>query len=418
MSSVEYVRLELTLETPFLPGSADPNVVDPDWPLRPSEVKGVWRWWARALVAGALFNKGLLHGESRRGMVKVPTDAEAGCVSRIVGRVLGLGYAGSDGSMASCFRIRFERVNFNAPRNVDYGLANRLQRVRLLTLGRRQVQYVDRGSATMVIESHTACNLDNASIEAALHALALALRFSCFGKGGRRGLGCFSVRAYGRYSGVFRDYREPGELIRNALSTVGKVVDSVATKECRELRGEGPGSCELPPMPIVSINSDYASCVDDRYREGIKNLGKLTPYKLIMIQGGRGMNLLDTLHNFFLRPTRTRAIHGNYMTQDRLRQDLKAWILGLPREQRGTGYEIMGSASRRASPMLLAVHGNETYLSVFTSADWPSTLRWRGAGSRQLQVNEKEVINATAIALSELMEYLRKSNIQGVKAWP
>jgi CRISPR-associated protein Cmr1 len=351
-------------------------------------------------------------------MVKVPTDAEAGCVSRIVGRVLGLGYAGSDGSMASCFRIRFERVNFNAPRNVNYGLANRLQRVRLLTLGRRQVQYVDRGSATMVIESHTACNLDNASIEAALHALALALRFSCFGKGGRRGLGCFGVRAYGRYSGVFRDYREPGELIRNALSTVGKVVDSVVTKECRELRGRSPSSCELPPMPIVSINSDYASCVDDRYREGIRSLGRLTPYKLIMIQGGRGTNLLDVLHNFFLRPTRTKVIHGNYTAQDQLRQDLKAWILGLPREQRGTGYEIVGSASRRASPMLLAVHDNEAYLSVFTSADWPSMIKWRGAGTHQLNINEREVLNAIAIALGEFIEYLRKSNIQGVKAWP
>jgi CRISPR-associated protein Cmr1 len=428
VSDVEYVRLELTLETPFLPGSADPNVVDPDWPLRPSEVKGIWRWWARALIAGALFNKGLLHGESRRGMVKVPTDAEAGCVSRIVGRGLGLGYAGSDGSMSSCFKIRFERMNFNAPRNVDYGLTNRLQRVRLLTLGRRQVQYVDRGSATMVIESHTACNLDNASIEAALYALALALRFSCFGKGGRRGLGCFGVRAYGRYSGIFnRGYgepREPGELVESALNAVSKVVDSMITKECRGLESKGVSGCELPPVPIVSIKGDYTNCVDTRYRGGVKSLGKLTPYKLIIIQGGRGTNLLDALHNFFLRPTRTRAIHGNYMTQDQLRQDLKAWILGLPREQKNpkeqkkTGYEIVGSISRRASPMLLAVHSNEAYLSIFTSADWPSTLRWRGAGSRQLQINEKEVINATAIALSEFMEYLRKSNIQGVKAWP
>ena len=424
MSDVEYVRLELTLETPFLPGSADPNVVDPDWPLRPSEVKGIWRWWARALVAGVLFDRGLLHGQGSRNAVKVPARMEVNCISKIVRRGLGLGYAGSDGSMASCFRIRFERMNFNAPRNVDYGLTNRLQRVRLLTLGKRpaQLQYVDRGSVTMVIESHTACNLDNASIEAALYALALALRFSCFGKGGRRGLGCFSVRAYGRYSGIFdRGYgkpREPGELVESALNTVGKVVDSMVTKECRGLEGKGIGGCELSPIPIVSIKGDYTNCIDARYREGVKNLGKLTPYKLIIIQGGRGTNLLDALHNFFLRPTRTRAIHGNYGVQDSLRRELKAWVLGLPREQKGTGYEIMGGASRRASPMLLAVHGNEAYLSIFTSADWPSTLRWRGAGSRQLQINEKEVINATAIALSEFMEYLRKSNIQGVRAWP
>ena len=424
MSDVEYVRLELTLETPFLPGSADPNVVDSDWPLRPSEVKGIWRWWARALVAGALFDRGLLHGQGNRDAVKVTTRIEANCVSRVVGRGLGLGYAGSDGSMSSCFRIRLERMNFNAPRNVDYGLTNRLQRVRLLTLGKRpvQLQYVDRGSATMVIENHTACSLDNASIEAALYALALALRLSCFGKGSRRGLGCFSVRAYGKYSEIFNrgygELRELGGLVESTLKTVGKVVDSMVTKECGGLEGKGISGCELPPMPIVSTNKDYTNCIDAKYREGVKGLGRLTPYKLIMIQGGQRRDLLDVLHNFFLRPTRTRAIHGSYGVQDSLRQELKAWILGLPREQRGTGYEIMGSASRRASPMLLAVHGNEAYLSVFTSADWPSTLRWRGAGSRPLQINEKEVINATAIALGEFMEYLRKSNIQGVKAWP
>jgi CRISPR-associated protein Cmr1 len=447
VSGVEYVRLELTLETPFLPGSADPNVVDPDWPLRPSEVKGIWRWWARALIAGVLFDRGLLHGEVRHDMVKVPTDVEAGCVSRIVGRGLGLGYAGSDGSMSSCFRIRFERMNFNAPRNVDYGLTNRLQRVRLLTLGKRpaQLQYVDRGqlSITMVIESHTVCGLDNASIEAALYALALALRFSCFGKGGRRGLGCFGVRAYGRYSGIFnRGYgepREPGELVESALNTVGKVVDSMVTKECRGLESKGVSGCELPPVPIVSIKGDYTNCVDTRYREGVKSLGKLTPYKLIIIQGGRGTNLLDVLHNFFLRPTRTRAIHGNYMAQDQLRQDLKAWILGLPREQKNpkeqkkTGYEIVGSISRRASPMLLAVHSNEAYLSVFTSADWPNKLKWYSSKPEQslteekdkglkIEINEKDIIDATAIALSEFMKYLEENKkqgiIQGVSVWP
>jgi len=40
---MEYVTLELKLETPFLPGSVDPASPDPDWPLRPSEVKGLWR---------------------------------------------------------------------------------------------------------------------------------------------------------------------------------------------------------------------------------------------------------------------------------------------------------------------------------------------------------------------------------------
>ena len=75
--------------------------------------------------------------------------------------------------------------------------------------------------------------------------------------------------------------------------------------------------------------------------------------------------------------------------------------------------------------MLLAVHGNEAYLSVFVSADWPNKLEYR-AGSKQpksLQIDEKEVINATAIALNEFMEYLKKKetkkiNIQVDRVWP
>ncbi|WP_243675411.1 type III-B CRISPR module RAMP protein Cmr1 [Vulcanisaeta distributa] len=43
-----YVELEVNLATPLLAGSADPNKVDEDYPIRPSEVKGLWRWWARA----------------------------------------------------------------------------------------------------------------------------------------------------------------------------------------------------------------------------------------------------------------------------------------------------------------------------------------------------------------------------------
>jgi CRISPR-associated protein Cmr1 len=127
------------------------------------------------------------------------------------------------------------------------------------------------------------------------------------------------------------------------------------------------------------------------------------------------------------------------MAQDQLRQDLKAWILGLPREQKNpkeqkkTGYEIVGSASRRASPMLLAVHSNEAYLSVFTSADWPNKLKWYSFKPKQslteekdkglkIEIIEKDVIDATAIALSEFMKYLEENKkqgiIQGVSVWP
>jgi CRISPR-associated protein Cmr1 len=399
---MEYVTLELKLETPFLPGSADPASPDPDWPLRPSEVKGLWRWWARAVVAGVLFEQGLLHGAGKRDVVKTPTREEADCIAQIVGLDMGLGYAGRREAQASCFRIRFEEINFAPPRDVSQNLAAQLQRVRLLTLGGRRLQYIDRGSATLVVEEHVPCPLDGSAVEAALGALALALRLSCFGKGGRRGLGCFSVRAYGRYSSLFTE--EPKALIERAMATAGAVVDR-AVSRCRGFRRGESSPCELPPMPALSTARRYDACIKDSIA--------LTPYMLVSVKGVRR----EDLHNFFLRPTRTRVLHGSYFAQDALRQALKAWILGLPREQKGTGYRIIGGVSRRASPLMLAIADNAAYLSVFTSADWPRELEWRGGGRQRITVAETDVLAAMALALREFLNYVKKLGGQA-ETWP
>jgi CRISPR-associated protein Cmr1 len=399
---MEHVTLELRLETPFLPGSVDPAVPDPDWPLRPSEVKGIWRWWARALAAGALFERGLLHGAGGRDVVKTPTWEEADCVSQIVGLDMGLGYVGRREAQVSCFRIKLEQVSFAPPRDVSQGLANRLQRVRLLTLGGRRLQYIDRGSATLVVEEHVPCPLDGRSVEAALGALALALKLSCFGKGGRRGLGCFSVRAHGRYSALFTE--EPKALIKRVAAAASAVVDRAAAR-CRRLQRRAPSSCELPPMPALSVAHRYDACVESPVA--------LKPYMLVTVRGARW----EDLHNFFLRPARTRALHGDYSAQDELRQTLKAWVLGLPREQKGTGYRIIGGASRRASPLILAVAGNAAYLSVFVSADWPRELEWRGGRRQRIAVGEGDVLSAMALALGEFLDYVKK--LGGVaEVWP
>ncbi len=401
---MEYVTLELKLETPFLPGSVDPATPDPDWPLRPSEVKGLWRWWARALAAGVLFERGLLHGAGRRDVVKTPTREEAGCISQIVGLDMGLGYAGRREAQASCFRIRFERINFAPPRDVSQNLAAQLQRVRLLTLGGRRLQYIDRGSATLVVEEHVPCPLDGRAVEAALGALALALRLSCFGKGGRRGLGCFSVRARGRYSSLFTE--EPKALIERAVAAAGAVVDR-AVSRCRGLRRGETSPCELPPMPALSTARRYDAC--------IKDSAVLTPYMLVSVKRVDWRHL----HNFFLRPTRTRVLHGDYSAQDVLRETLKAWILGLPREQKKTetGYRIIGGASRRASPLMLAITSNAAYLSVFTSADWPRELEWRGGGRQRIAVAEADVLAAMALALGEFLDYVKRLGGEA-ETWP
>jgi CRISPR-associated protein Cmr1 len=63
--------LEVTNSTPMLTGWYSPELVDPQG-LRVTEVKGVWRWWARAVIGGALYDECMLVGECRGGILNRP----------------------------------------------------------------------------------------------------------------------------------------------------------------------------------------------------------------------------------------------------------------------------------------------------------------------------------------------------------
>jgi CRISPR-associated protein Cmr1 len=53
----------VSLATPMIVGWFEPGQLDP-LGVRATEVKGLWRWWARAFVAGAMYDLGLFEGDS------------------------------------------------------------------------------------------------------------------------------------------------------------------------------------------------------------------------------------------------------------------------------------------------------------------------------------------------------------------
>ena len=417
------VELELRLETPLFAGGHDPLRLDDLWILRPSEIKGVWRWWARALAAGALYDAGQLKGESRerQGLLKAPTPEEAGRISEIVGLRMGLGYADPRGrlSKASSYSLivepvgdvgRFKRVYRGGP-VAALGRQVNLQRANLLALGSReqkgwQAEYLAPGARFRLrVEEQLSVSAEGA--EAALSALALALTFSGFGKGGRRGLGCFRVvRATGRYAALFDARASAADKVTRAVNAARRVA---------EVRAVESGAGELPPLPLVSAR-DLAGGYAVRGR-------KLRPFQVIEVRGGDASRLLEELHNFFLRGARARRLIGNPASPDALKQKLAAWVLGLPREQRGTGYEILARAvDRRASPLLLAVHGTDregvAYLSVFASADWPVQLKWKGGTTQPLAINDAKVAEALTTAVEEFVDYAERSGFKVKFVWP
>jgi len=414
------IELELELETPLFAGGHEPQKLDELWILRPSEIKGVWRWWARALVAGALYDSGQLKGTGKRGVLKAPTLAEADRISKIVGIDMGLGYADPRGrlSKASNYSLIVEPVCVERFKRTYQGglIAIRgervsLQRATLLTLGkeadRKQIEYLAPGARfRLKIEEQSPANRE--AIEAALLSLSLALTFSGFGKGGRRGLGCFRVvrPPRGTYAIFFDTRITPVEKVRRAISMVRKLTNIKA------IESEGG---ELPPLPSISTRKFAGNYV-------IKGRD-LRSFQVVEIRGSSANRLLEELHNFFLRGVRARKLLGNPAAPDILRQRFIAWALGLPREQRGTGYKTLArDVDRRASPLLLAVHEiareGVAYLSAFVSADWPAQLVWRGGTTRQITINERDVATALATAVEEFVDYAEKCGFKVNFIWP
>jgi CRISPR-associated protein Cmr1 len=430
------VELELELETPLLIGGYDPLKLDEMWFLRPSEVKGVWRWWARALVAGALYDAGKLKGQiASKRVLKVPSCEEVNEISKIVGRDMGLGYADPQGKLseASNYSIVVTPLqNVEKLKKAICGDSLRkediknLQRISLLCLKGKErtegvkeekvLEYLELG-ARFLLKVEKRLPIEHKGANVALSALSLALTFSGFGKGGRRGLGCFRVvRSSGKYAELFDPKLPAVEKLKHAVAAVRDLLKI-------EVSEEGVG--ELPPLPIISTRRLAMSyTIKEEQEEHV-----LRPFQVLEVSGDSSQRILTNLHNFFLRGARAKQLFRSYKAMDILRKKYNAWVLGLPRKQKvkevELGYFIKSEdIERRASPFILALHGNIAYLSVFVSADWPRQLEWVGnpkikknekgnvkkvvTDSQLIELNEAKIVNAIIDALKEFIEYAKK----------
>jgi CRISPR-associated protein Cmr1 len=452
------VELELELETPLLIGGYDPLKLDEIWFLRPSEVKGIWRWWARALVAGALYDAGKLKGQNAsKGVLKVPSSKEVEEISKIVGKDMGLGYADPQGksSEASNYSIIVTPLqNVEKLKKAICGDSLRkediknLQRISLLCLKGKErtegikeekvLEYLEPGARFLLrVEKHLPTEHKGAN--AALSALSLALTFNGFGKGGRRGLGCFRVvSSSGKYAELFEPKLPAIEKLNNAITAVRDLLKIKVIEE---------GVGELPPLPLISARRLAMSYT-------IKEEHVLRPFQVLEVSGDSSQRILTNLHNFFLRGARVKQFFKSYKAMDNLREKYNAWVLGLPRKQKiklnlggqkqeemqkrkrqkievELGYFIKSEdIERRASPFILALHGNIAYLSVFVSADWPRQLEWVGnpkikknekgnvekvvTDSQLIELNEAKIVDAIIDALKEFIDYAKKCGFRWI----
>lgn len=417
------LSLELKLSTPASIGWYDPRVQDP-LGLRASEIKGLWRWWSRVCIAGAMYDRGLLKGERRKNIFLRPRDKEVEAISYFVGSIMGLGYAQKRNSEASRFSIYIDTEP--ETQTIDLtGRGEELQRIKLLTLRKRDEGESERQGVnglppnlrfTLVVSKRT--SVDEYPEEIALKILCAALQLMGVGKGSRRGLGSLDIVKVSHEKGYLKLPRSITDLLNEIYHGCSRIVESYGDKYVSEL--DTGQQFEIPPMPVLSKKQYQGVNITQVYSvEDVK---------------------FENVHNFFLRTWRCKTLHRKVSCTDDLRSKRAAWVLGLPRAQKGTGYMVPREleVSRRPSPIIASYHGRENifgpgaFISVFLSGDWPVEIEWRTVHSNRgakasergkshvITINEKSLVEAYETATRELNDYFKAlpARVRVNRVWP
>jgi CRISPR-associated protein Cmr1 len=385
---MDVVVFKLSGESRLYLGGYDTQFHEDD-PFRIQSLKGLWRYWLRAYISGAMYDGEILKCERRgRHVCEVSPNLLRGIVEK-TGCLLG------SLNSASKFRILVEEAHaefredgFNA------------QRVRLLSLGGRRTNYGGNVSAKIRIEkSPHVKELNENEIKLAIGSLLTAFSLNGLGKGGRRGLGAFSVEANGFEGKFMRDGKMNYGMIRELISETLRSARSY-------LNLEKGNPSEMPPIDCIS-----EAKVDLSEISGSTDLFDKKRVPVFTVIRARPRNSKDTdtmvveLQNFFLRPARLRMMKTRE-NQDAIIRGKLAWFFGLPRRRGETGYL---RAERRASPIHLAVHRDEALFTFFLSGDWPTEIVWRGRGeSIPLRIDLLKVKEAYLTSISSLKDYLNR----------
>ena len=393
-------ELELKNETPVFLGSYDTQFHEDD-PFRTQSLKGLWRYWVRAYIAGAMFEKGVLTCKKSDTRVCGVDSKSLDILLAKTQEILG------GPKLASKFRIFIEDVSVSKKTikkeekekkfkidGEEKGLLEVPQRIRLLMMGKgdRSLSFANDVRTKVKVEVASHADASDLEIKIALGSLLTALTLNGLGKMGRRGFGTFSIRGDGHQfirsyldSRGFFIFEKLPDLINETLNAACSCIDEKGTPH------------ELPPLDCVTRRKIDLSAIS--VEQGIFNRREVPVFSVIKVEKrskADSLQLLSELQDFFYRPGRTRkmgiGITRAEKSEDLLTKERFSWFLGLPREQKETGYSA--AVERRASPIHLAVHNGFGLFTLFLSGDWPLGICWERFRRRphNIKVRERETI--------------------------
>jgi len=288
---------------------------------RPTEIKGLWRWWARALVSGVLFSEG-----------KAITIDEA---DKIISYVLG--GTTEEGTTPSKITLKVKVLNMTS-RLLNSDEVDKIPRLKLLKMKAKEAFderfYVyDDLKLRIGLYAHEGINpKDVPSYKFAFASLILSLIFSGIGAITNRAFGSLMIEIenlklgnkliqhLGHYLNIIRNiYGESSieniksslwSLISNSLKDAREYVGSISNVEI-----QGQRSLSLPLMPsIVMGNSNV-------FRLEIK------PCRAHDV-----IDLLGTIGNSVLKQAMKQPCYG--INKRRSGVNIHTFILGLPRSSK------------------------------------------------------------------------------------
>lgn len=411
------IKLILENETPVFLGSYDTQFHIED-AFRLQSLKGLWRYWLRAYIAGAMYELGLLRSVVRRGnMLATATEESLNTLLRLTQNILG----GTE--RASRLRLVLEGYYSRGYYTTGYHRIDKVQRVRLLTIPERRVYYARQLKVNISLNTSlgiTERELGESEIKLAIGSLLTGLTLSGIGKMSRRGVGTFKVTLVDNI-GVFKKFlKRDGALDLNRIKDILKyTLDSaknyVRSHVQKEITG-GPN--DLPPLGTVSEYEVPLGKISlEKQPSFLSESYKVPVFIVYSVKFDKHiLDVVTELQDFFYRPGRIRRIYGSPIArteyghaQDFITARKYSWYLGLPRTQRDTGYIPSRGIERRASPIILAVHKGLAFISVQLSSDWPRDLKWRNHLGQELPItlSRERVLKTHCEVLGYLEEYLK-----------
>lgn len=411
MVGIKELKINVRALTPVSMGGYDTQVfrrfvdnVKLHEPPRATSIKGIWRWWLRALAAGVAFDTNL--------------DEEEAAIE-VAKRLLG--YAGEGGAGRSKFQLSVDvRQPLGAIELTQRAEYSGIARIRLL---RKDACSAYPPNYELTITAR-GLGVNDVEAEAGFWSLLCALALQGVGKISRRGFGSLLItRAVvdqesfaGDILGKLRQLEdaEPVKdgithLINTARKAVGAYIEEKKIKQSSAARNA------LPKIPAIATKP--ATIGDKKILPATVHLTRLA------------VDATGALHYIGAMCTRSMRVEGRLSLPCNLLnlgdpthppkpetvRKYPVCILGLPRSVGSTGY---ATEARRASPLVFKVLASDqkrssVVVTTLASSDWPDSVPW-SSPRRRIKIE----ISETTVA--EVMEKIRGylANYKFTRVWP